>query len=229
MASEHSPQRAIRSFVRRDSRLTRGQKHAIEQHWDKYGIDFSDSKLNLKQIFQRTASKVLDIGCGMGDSTITMATQNPDKDYLAVEVHKPGVGSLIRKAVAAELNNIRIISHDIIDVLHQQLNSASFDEIYIYFPDPWPKKRHHKRRLINPEFLNYLKPVLKQHGRLFIATDWQDYADQILTVCDSDHDLLNLAGKGSSAPRPHWRPVTKFESRGEKLQHGVWDFVYALK
>ncbi len=229
MRGEDSKRRAIRSFVRRDSRITNGQKNAIEKHWREYGLDFSDSKLKLGEIFQRTAPRILDIGTGMGDSTVTMAKQNQDSDYLAVEVHTPGVGSLIRKAVESDLNNLRIISHDIIEILQQQLETACIDKIYIFFPDPWPKKRHQKRRLINPDFLQMLKPVLKKHGRLFMATDWQDYAEQILEVCDKDEELINLAGSANTAPRPQWRPVTKFESRGEKLQHDVWDFVYALK
>lgn len=218
--------RSIRSFVRRDSRITSGQKLAIEKYWNDYGVELND--LDLTQLFHRKAPKILDIGSGMGDSTIAMAKAFPNNDYIAVEVHKPGVGSLIRKITENKLNNIRIISHDIIKILEQCIMPASFDSVLIYFPDPWPKKRHHKRRLLNRTFFELLKPVLKKHGRIFIATDWENYAEQILDICDSDAELINIAGTGHTIPRPVWRPETKFERRGEKLGHEVWDFAYAL-
>ncbi len=229
MSEDSEHHRAIRSFVRRDSRITAGQKNALEKHWDQYGIDFDKNRLDLDTIFQRTAPRILDIGTGMGDSTIALAEQHPENDYLAVEVHKPGVGSLIHKAVKADLKNIRIISTDIHDVLQHQLENDSLDEIYIFFPDPWQKKRHHKRRLVNKAFLIKLLPTLKNHGRLFIATDWEDYAVQINEVCSTIDKLINLTGKNNYSPRPVWRPLTKFERRGINLQHAVWDFAFSIQ
>lgn len=218
--------RAIRSFVKRDSRITSAQKEAIEQHWQSYGIDYSNKLLNLDEIFNRNAPRILDIGLGMGDSTLSLAQQHPENDYLGVEVHLPGVGSLIHKAEKLKLSNIRIINQDIHDVLENQFVENSFDEIYIFFPDPWHKKRHHKRRLINPEFFAHLLRILKTHGRLFIATDWQDYAEHIIEASHKVRGLLNIAENPHFAPRPYWRPLTKFEKRGINLQHEVWDLIF---
>jgi tRNA (guanine-N7-)-methyltransferase len=164
----------------------------------------------------------------MGETTIALAKAHPENDYLAVEVHQPGVGSLLRLAQAVSINNIRVIQHDVIDVLTYQIPGQSIEQVYIFFPDPWPKKRHHKRRLISSKFLSLLIPKLKAHGRIFIATDWQDLAEHVARVCDNHTSLVNLAGKGNTAPRPAWRPLTKFEQRGRKLEHPVWDFVYGL-
>ena len=183
---------------------------------------------NLEQIFGRSAPKVFDIGAGMGDTSIGLASAHPENDYLAVEVHQPGVGSLLRQAKAQNTGNIRIICNDVIEVLTHQITDRIFDHVYIFFPDPWPKKRHHKRRLISSEFLTLLTPKLKTHGRIFIATDWQELAEHVIAVCDNHCGLINLAGRGYTAPRPIWRPLTKFEQRSKKLQHPVYDFVYCL-
>jgi len=221
-------QRRVRSYVLRQGRLTSGQAHALDNYWEKYGIDFSRAKLDLDACFGRCAPKILDVGVGMGDTSIALALAHPENDYLAVEVHQPGVGSLIRMAQAENINNLRVIYHDVIETLTYQLPDACLDQVYIFFPDPWPKKRHHKRRLISQDFLSMLIPKLKSHGRIFIATDWQDLAEHVLNVCDNHPTLINLAGNGKSSPRPNWRPLTKFEQRGKRLQHGVWDFIYAL-
>lgn len=218
--------RGIKSYVLRQGRLTDAQARALEQHWPEYGIDFRPERLDLDSVFGRRAPKILDIGTGMGETLIALARHNPDNDYLAVEVHRPGVGSLIKAAAGFGLTNIRVINHDVIDVLHYQLPARSLDQVYIFFADPWPKKRHHKRRLVSPGFLELLKPKLKTHARLFLATDWQDLAEHMLAVCDADPRLYNIAGKGHYTPRPAWRPVTKFENRGLKLEHGVWDLCY---
>jgi tRNA (guanine-N7-)-methyltransferase len=219
----------IRSFVRREGRMTGGQRQAIEHYWGQFGIEFDHAIINLDNIFQRTAPKVLDIGTGMGETTITLATNHPENDYLAVEVHRPGIGSLLRQIVANELKNIRISNHDVIVILQYQIPVNSLDMVYIFFPDPWPKKRHHKRRLISQQLLNLLKPCLKSHARIYIATDWQDYAEHILEVFAGDKDFINLAGSGQFAPRPHWRPLTKFEKRGYKLAHPVRDFIFTCR
>lgn len=221
--------RHIRSFVRREGRMTDSQKTAIEQFWDIYGIDFGHSIINLDDIFQRIAPKILDIGSGMGDTTITLAKSHPENNYLAVEVHRPGIGSLLRQIVNNKISNIRISNHDVMEVLQNQIPENSLDIIYIFFPDPWPKKRHHKRRLLNDSFLDVLGPRMKSHARLFIATDWQDYADHILELFSKRNDYINLAGNNKFAPRPHWRPLTKFEQRGHKLEHQVRDFIFVHK
>ena len=208
--------------------MTDAQRHAIEKYWCLYGIDFSKSQIDLDHLFQRTAPKILDIGTGMGEVTAALAKSHPDNDYLAVEVHRPGVGRLIKRIVQDGLTNIRISNHDVMDVLRYQLLPDSLDMIYIFFPDPWPKKRHHKRRMINPEFLNLLKKCLRNNGRVFIATDWQDYAEQTLETFSRDNDFINLAGR-RFAPRPHWRPHTKFEKKGRQLAHKILDLVYGCR
>jgi len=225
---EDKPQRRIRSYVLRQGRLTTGQAHALEYYWPFYGIDFSRARLDLDQVFDRPAPRILDIGFGMGDTSIALARARPENDYLAVEVHRPGIGSLLRQARAANINNIRVICADVIEVLTHQIPDQSLDHVYILFPDPWPKKRHHKRRLINPDFLSRLLPKLHRHGRIFIATDWQDLAEHVMTVVGDHKGFINLAGEGNTAPRPRWRPITKFERRGKNLRHPVWDFIYGL-
>jgi len=163
----------------------------------------------------------------MGDTTTSMAFANPENDYLAIEVHRPGIGSLLRQIEINNLSNIRIIAHDVVDVLQFQLPANCLDIVYIFFPDPWPKKRHHKRRLINHNFLESLKIKLKSNARLFLATDWQDYAEHILKTFETSPGFINLAGKYNFAPRPIWRPITRFEKKGYRLDHGVWDFVFS--
>jgi len=220
--------RGIKSFVLRQGRLTDAQARALEEFWAIYGIDYSAARMDLDAIFHRTAPLILDIGSGMGETLIKLAQTHPDNDYIAVEVHRPGVGSLIKAAAGLGLKNVRVINHDVIDVLRYQLPDYCLDQVYIFFADPWPKKRHHKRRLVNTAFLNLLKPKLKPHARIFLATDWADLAEHLLGVCDQDPELMNLAGAGHYTPRPQWRPVTKFENRGIKLDHGVWDLCYCL-
>ena len=221
------PVRHIRSFVRREGRITTGQQQALEKYWSEYGVDFYGARLDLDQVFQRGAPKVMDIGTGMGDTTISLAKCNPENDYLAVEIHKPGVGSLLRQIVLNNLTNVRISNHDVVEVLQHQIPENSLDLVYIFFPDPWPKKRHHKRRLINASFLQTLKTRLKANARLFIATDWTDYADHIMDVFSQTRDYFNLAGHNQAAPRPYWLPRTRFEQRGYNHQHKIWNFIFA--
>ena len=220
--------RPIRSYVLRQSRLTKGQSQAIKLHWSKYGIDFTPTPLELDTIFDRSSPKILDIGSGMGETTAHLAKTHADNDYLAVEVHRPGVGSLIKQAQSEQLSNIRIICHDVIEVLKRQIPNNSVDETYIFFPDPWHKKRHHKRRLVSADFLSLLSTKLKRNARLFIATDWQELAEYMLTTCDTHPDFINLAGEGRYAPSPEWRPTTKFEQRGKRLNHSNWELVYTI-
>lgn len=200
---------------------------ALERYGPLFVIPFTRERLDLDAAFGRTAPRILDIGSGMGETTVALAAANPGNDYLAVEVHRPGVGSLLRLMAERELTNIRVIQHDVVEVLRWQIPDESLEAVYIFFPDPWPKKRHHKRRLVNPHFLEILVPRLKAHGRVFLATDWEDLAMYLLEVCDAFPGLENLAGRGNFAPRPAWRPPTKFERRGLRQGFATFDLVYA--
>jgi len=219
----------IRSFVLRDGRMTSAQKDALDTSWPVHGIDFSKDPLDLNKIFARRAPRILEIGTGMGGATAQIAKSNKENDYLAVEVHRPGIGSLMRQIEENKLSNIRLMSHDIVEILKYQLPENTIDCVYIFFPDPWPKKKHHKRRLISSSLLTLIKPVLKKYGRLFIATDWENYAEQIIDVIEHQVDVINLAGNNKYSPRPRWRPMTKFEKRGLNKGHQVFDFVLAFK
>lgn len=220
--------RTIRSFVKRESRLTKAQELALKNYWDKLGIDFNDKLIDLHSVFNRHAPVIMDIGVGTGDTTFHHAKTRPENNYLAIEVHKPGVGRLLNSIVSKELNNIRIINHDVIEVLQKQIPDRCLSQVFIFFPDPWPKKKHHKRRLINKTLLELLKKKLTLNGRLHIATDWENYAEHIQELCNQDDGLLSLSSNEKIAPRPDWRTQTKYETRGLKLEHHVWDFCYAL-
>lgn len=222
--AEHRP---IRSFVLRQGRVSNAQRRAYETLMPKYGIPFADSLLDLEQIFGRSAPKFLEIGFGMGETTVTIAKDHPQYDYLAIDVHTPGVGSLLKQIDESGLVNVRVIQHDAVEVLQRVLPSDCLDGVHIFFPDPWPKARHHKRRLIQPEFIALLCRHLKRGGYIHAATDWEDYAAQILEVLSSESQLANTAI--DPAPRPESRPLTKFEQRGLRLGHGVWDLVFRRK
>jgi tRNA (guanine-N7-)-methyltransferase len=213
--------------VLRQGRISNAQRNAYETLLSKYGIPFSTSQLNLEEIFGRSTPKILEIGSGMGEATATIAKQYPQKDYLAIEVHTPGVGSLLAQINMLELTNLRIIQHDAIEVLQQMLPLESIDGVHIFFPDPWPKARHHKRRLIQPVFASLLCERLKSGGYLHVATDWKDYAEQILSVLSNEDLLTNTAI--DYAVRPQYRPLTKFEQRGLQMGHSVWDLIFTKK
>ncbi len=220
--------RRIRSFVLRQGRLTRGQERALETIWPQFGIDYSENLLDLSQVFSRKDSKkILEIGFGMGESTAKIAQALPDCDFLAVEVHTPGVGALLKLIEEQALTNIRIIQHDVVEVLQNMLTDESLDGVHIFFPDPWHKKRHHKRRLIQAEFVKLLCRKLKTGSYLHVATDWQEYAEWVLEVLNAELQLQNTAK--DYAEKPSYRPLTKFENRGVKLGHGVWDLVFIRK
>jgi len=218
--------RPIRSFVRREGRMTPSQERAFNILWQQYGLELQNQRLDYQQIFGRTAPCVLEIGFGMGQSLLQQAQQNPHQDYLGIEVHRPGVGALLAGIEKYNLQNIRIFCADAVEVLKQCIPDASLDLIQIFFPDPWPKRRHHKRRLIQADLVNLLHNKLKFMAKLHLATDWQDYADQMLTVLSDASGWKNLAGENQFSPRPPERPLTKFEQRGEKLGHGVWDLLF---
>ena len=219
--------RSVKSYALRQGRLTRAQARAIDRHWGDFGVDYRDETLDLDELFGRDAPRILDIGSGMGETTLQLAREHPDNDYLAVEVHRPGIGRLLYGVAENGLGNIRVINHDAVDVVNRQLPEESLTSVYIHFPDPWPKKRHHKRRLIQPGFINRLTALMKSEGQLYLATDSPDLAEYMLAVCDADPGLINQAGCGNFAPRPLWRPLTKFEQRALDLNHEVWELIYS--
>ena len=218
------PHRSIRSFVLRQGRVSNAQQRAHDTLLPRYGIPFSPGAIDLDRLFGRSAPKILEIGFGMGETTAEIAAGHPGNDYLGIEVHTPGVGGLLKRIAELGLDNVRIIQHDAVEVLTHMIPPSTLDGAHIFFPDPWPKKRHHKRRLIQPAFIALLVDRMKPSAYLHVATDWQEYAGQILAVLAAEPRLLNTAD--GYAPRPDYRPQTKFESRGLKLGHGVWDVVF---
>ena len=214
----------IRSFVRRQGRLSPAQYRAVDTLLPRFGIEYAAQPLDLELAFGRGAPKILEIGFGMGDSTATIALANPENDYLCLEVHTPGVGNLLKLIDAQNISNIRIIQHDAVEVLRDMLADGSLDGVHIFFPDPWHKARHNKRRLIQAPFIAVLVQKIKPGGYIHVATDWQDYAEQVLRVLNEEIAVQNTAA--DYAPRPDYRPLTKFEKRGLNLGHGVWDLVF---
>ncbi|MDD5181075.1 MAG: tRNA (guanosine(46)-N7)-methyltransferase TrmB [Gallionellaceae bacterium] len=214
----------IRSFVLRQGRVSSAQQRYYDTLMPRYGVAYATSQLDLASAFARTSPKILEIGSGMGETTAAIAQANPQNDYLAIEVHTPGVGSLLKQIGEMNLSNIRVIQHDAVEVLRDMLADNVLDGVHIFFPDPWHKTRHNKRRLIQPLFVAQLAKKLKPGGYIHVATDWQDYAKQVLAVLSAEPLLENTAA--DYAPRPAYRPLTKFEQRGLKLGHGVWDLVF---
>jgi tRNA (guanine-N7-)-methyltransferase len=214
----------IRSFVLRQGRVSNAQRRAVETLLPRFGIAYAPALLDLNAAFGRPAPKILEIGFGMGETTAQIALAHLQNDYLGIEVHTPGVGSLLRLIEAHALANVRIIQHDAVEVLSHMIAPESLSAIHIFFPDPWPKKRHHKRRLIQPPLVRLLSSLLLPGGYLHLATDWEDYALQMLEVLSAEAQLVNSA-QGFAA-RPAYRPLTKFETRGLKLGHRVWDLVF---
>jgi len=226
----HQPtgnRRSVRSFVLRAGRMGPGQARALEDLGPLYVIPYSDAFIDLADAFGRGAPKILEIGFGMGETTASIAAGHPENDYLGIEVHTPGVGALLKRVGEGKLTNLRIIQHDAVEVLEHMLPDASLDGVHIFFPDPWHKKRHHKRRLIQPAFIQLLSSKLKPGGYIHLATDWEDYAQQMLAVLSAEQCLQNTCAGFS--PRPETRPLTKFENRGLRLGHGVWDLLFRRK
>ena len=221
MTAEH---RHIRSFVLRQGRVSNAQQRAHETLLPAHGIPYAPQLIDLDTIYGRSAPKILEIGFGMGETTATIATAHPENDYLGIEVHTPGVGSLLKEIGERNLANVRIVQHDAVEVLQHMIAPGTLDGTHIFFPDPWPKKRHHKRRLIQPPLVALLASRLKPGAYLHSATDWQEYAEQILDVFAHEPLLKNTAD--GFALRPDYRPQTKFETRGLKLGHGVWDIIF---
>lgn len=217
-------ERRIRSFVTRAGRLSNAQAKAIETFGPQYCVPYAKETLNFDQAFGRQAPTVLEIGFGMGDTTATIAAAMPEKNFLGVEVHTPGVGNLLKLIGASGLQNLRLIQHDAFEVVTHMIASETLAGVHIFFPDPWHKARHNKRRLIQPPFVQLLASRLASGGYIHCATDWQEYAEQMLEVLTAEPALQNTAG--GYAPRPAYRPETKFEKRGLRLGHGVWDLVF---
>ena len=216
--------RPIRSFVLRQGRISNAQRRAHADLLPVYGVPFSPVALDLGRVFGRAAPKILEIGFGMGETTAAIAQQHPEKDFLGVEVHTPGVGSLLKRIAELHLENLRIIQHDAVEVVQHMIAPAALDGVHVFFPDPWPKKRHHKRRLIQPPFLALLASRMKREATVHACTDWEDYAQQMLEVLSAEPLLENTVS--GYADRPHTRPQTKFEGRGLELGHRVLDLVF---
>jgi tRNA (guanine-N7-)-methyltransferase len=217
----------IRSFVTRAGRLSTGQARALEEFGPQFLVPYKKEMLDYAAAFGREAPTILEIGFGMGDTTAHIARQMPDKDFIGVEVHTPGVGSLLKQIGEQGIQNLRLIQHDAFEVLNHMIPDGSLAGVHVYFPDPWHKARHNKRRLIQPAFVKLLCEKLKTGGYIHLATDWEDYAVQMLEVLGAEPALQNTAE--GYAPQPAYRPLTKFENRGLKLGHGVWDLVFTKK
>lgn len=218
--------RTIKSFVMRAGRTTLGQQRGIELGWPKFGLELSDGLRDFDQVFGRQAPRTFEIGFGMGHSTLEMAAAAPEQDFIGVEVHKPGVGALLSGLLSQNLQNVRVYSCDALEVLRECVADASLDRVLLFFPDPWHKSRHHKRRIVQPAFAELIRQKLRVGGVLHMATDWQPYAEHMLEVLSAAPGYRNLASDGAYVPRPAERPVTKFERRGERLGHGVWDLKF---
>lgn len=227
LSDDDSPRmsrRPIRSFVLRQGRMSDAQSRFLAEQMPRVGVPYVPEPVDLDAVFGRRAPRVVEIGFGMGDATAKIARHLPDTDFLAIEVHSPGVGNLCKLIESEDIGNLRIIQHDAMEVMEDMIAPDSLDGVHIFFPDPWPKKRHHKRRLVQAPFVSLLAGRLKPGGYLHCATDWEEYAGQMLEVLTAEPLLENTAQ--AFAPRPEYRPLTKFEARGLRLGHGVWDLVF---
>jgi tRNA (guanine-N7-)-methyltransferase len=218
--------RSIRSFVVRAGRMTAAQERAWTELWPRYGIETGDAPLDLATIFGRRAPLTLEIGFGNGESLVALAAAHPERDFLGLEVHRPGVGHLMLRAEELGLTNVRAVCRDAVEVLQQCITPGSLDEVLLYFPDPWPKKRHHKRRIVQPDFVALVANRLREGGTFRMATDWQPYSEHMLEVASGCAQLRNASPDGGFVQRPESRPVTRFERRGQRLGHGVWDLAF---
>ncbi|APS56942.1 tRNA (guanosine(46)-N7)-methyltransferase TrmB [Piscirickettsia salmonis] len=219
-------QRKIKSFVRREGRLTKGQEQALAKHWPHYGKTIAEGHFNALQEFTNHQPITLEIGYGMGNSLVTMAKTMPEHNFIGIEVHRPGVGSLLLQMEQENITNIRSYMDDAVEVLKQCIPDYSLSQVQIFFPDPWHKKRHHKRRLIQPTFIDLLSKKLTMGGVIHLATDWENYAEHMMQVLSAHSHFENTAGIDQYTPRPNYRPLTKFEQRGQRLGHGTWDLLF---
>ncbi len=218
--------RQIKTYVLRAGRMGTGQIRAFDQYGLRFLLPYQAERLDVNAAFGRSAPLILEIGFGMGDATAHIAQVRPGDNFLCCEVHEPGVGALLKRCGENDISNIRIVQHDAVEVMDHMLGQDSLDGVHIFFPDPWHKSRHHKRRLIQSPFVQRLAQHIKPGGYLHLATDWAPYAEQMMAVLSAEPLLVNTAGAGQFAPQPDYRPLTKFENRGLKLGHGVWDLVF---
>lgn len=219
-------QRKVRSFVLRQGRFTDAQQRAFDALWPRFGLDYAGTRRDFDATFGRPAPRILEIGFGNGEALREAARKDPGRDYIGIEVHAPGVGRLLNALETDGTDNVRLYHHDAVEVLEHEIADGSLAGIRIYFPDPWHKKRHHKRRLVNPDFAALLVRKLAPGGQLHLATDWANYAEHMWDVLDATPGIANTAGPRGHVPRPEWRPQTHFETRGQRLGHGVWDLLY---
>ena len=216
----------IRSYVIRGGRITEGQKKAFDHAWGQYGLSLFAGPLDAQTVFGREAPLVVEVGFGMGDSLLAMAKSQPNEDFIGIEVHPPGVGRLINNAAKDGVTNLRVYMADAVDVLDDCIADDSLSRFQLYFPDPWHKKKHNKRRIVQPEFMQLVRRKLQQNGICHMATDWHPYAEYMMEVMSTAQGFINRQGGHDFAPRPEYRPLTKFEKRGERLGHGVWDLLF---
>lgn len=221
--------RRIKSFVLRQGRLSQAQQNAIDAMWPKYGLELKEELLDFQQEFGREAPTIVEIGFGMGASLAAMAEANPQNNYIGIEVHRPGVGALLKLVQEKGLTNIRVFNDDAVEVLRQRVPLNSLAGVFLFFPDPWHKTKHKKRRIVQPDFVATLAKHLTDDGHFHMATDWEDYAKHMMQVMSHAPDYQNTSGEGEYTPRPDYRPLTKFEQRGHRLGHGVWDLIFAKK
>ena len=220
------PRRTIRSFVRRAGRITPSQERALNELWPDYGVEYAESLIDFDTLFKRTAPVVLEIGFGNGESLVELAATSPDLDFLGIEVHEPGVGHCLLKAEEAGIRNLKVIAHDAIEVLKNQVPAGSLARVNLYFPDPWPKKRHHKRRIVQPEFVNLIADRLADGGTLNVATDWANYAEHIDEILSQSDRFTCTERRDHEGDQPFERPQTKFERRGLRKGHGISDLCF---
>ncbi|WP_462157541.1 tRNA (guanosine(46)-N7)-methyltransferase TrmB [Pseudoalteromonas sp. GB56] len=218
--------RKVRSFVKREGRLTKGQAASLEKCWPTMGLEHKDGLLDFTKVFGNDNDVVLEIGFGMGKSLVEMAKNDPNSNFIGIEVHRPGVGACLMDADAQGITNLRVFEHDAVEVLADCIADGSLAKLQLFFPDPWHKKRHHKRRIVQPEFVESLRTKLKMGGVFHMATDWENYAEHMLEVMQSAENFSNLSSTNDYVPRPDSRPLTKFEQRGHRLGHGVWDLMF---
>ena len=223
MTAQYPP---IRSFVRREGRITRAQSAALTECWSEFGVNFDSGFLDLKQLFGRECPVIVEIGFGNGRTLVSLAAQSPECNFLGLEVYRPGVGSLLSMLKKNGITNVKVAMEDAAEFLKHRIRESTLTKILIFFPDPWPKKRHHKRRLVQPEFLDMCTTRLVPGGQIHIATDWEDYAYEMLAYLRQQQGLYNVAEGGGFAERPAFRPSTKFENRGRERGHGIWDLVF---
>ena len=230
MTEQEKHHRQIRSYVLREGRLTAGQQRAFETVWPEFGISFEKQSLDLPAIFGNDHPTFIEIGFGNGESLAKMAQAHPENNYLGIEVHRPGVGHLLIKIEELGLKNLRVIRHDAVEVLRDGIDDEALDGVFLFFPDPWHKKRHHKRRILQESFVKLLAQKIRPGGFFHAATDWENYAEHMMAELSEATELFeNSAGIGNFSPKPDYRPLTKFEQRGLRLGHGVWDLVFVRR